>query len=182
MAKHNHSPPKSSGMNRRRFLSLAALGSASLLVPTPWMPRARAKGGVEALLLSCMDYRLLDDIVHYMNGRGLKDKYDHVILAGASLGATTERYPAWNETFWQHLEIAIQLHKIKKVMIMDHRDCGAYKVILGPEHLKSPEVEKETHAQYLKKLGNMVRERYPKLEIELLLMNLDGSVTPIPFK
>lgn len=34
-----------------------------------------------------MDYRLTDDTVAYMEGHGLHDKYDHVVLAGASLGA-----------------------------------------------------------------------------------------------
>ncbi len=182
MTRHNHSPPRKNGINRREFLSMAALGSASLLLPAPWMPRVSAKGEVEALLLSCMDYRFMDDIGRYMKERGLTDKYDHVILAGASLGATTDRYPAWNKTFWEHLEIAIQLHKIKKVMIMDHRDCGAYKVILGPEHAEDAEIEKETHARFLNQLGKQIQERFPSLAIELLLMNLDGTVTPIDFQ
>ena len=38
------------------------------------------------LLLSCMDLRLLDEIVAYMDGRNLTDRYDHVILAGAAWG------------------------------------------------------------------------------------------------
>jgi len=67
-----------------------------------------ASGKSEALLLSCMDYRLVDDTERYMSGRGLRDKYDHVILAGASLGVVSEKYPSWSKTFWEHLEVAIQ--------------------------------------------------------------------------
>src|SRR5262245_58173974 len=114
--------------SRRRFLQLAALGGgASLLAAIPFVPTARAAGTTEALLLSCMDFRLMDDIERYMSGRGLRDKYDHIVLAGASLGAITHKYRAWNKTFWQHLDIAIQLHAIHTVVVLDHRDCGAYK-------------------------------------------------------
>jgi hypothetical protein len=62
---------------------------------------------------------------------------------------------------------------------MDHRDCGAYKVILGAEHAKEPRVEKETHAAQLKKLKTRIMEKYPKLKIETLLMALDGKVEVI---
>jgi carbonic anhydrase len=143
------------------------------------LPEARAAGGTEALLLSCMDFRLMDEIERYMSGRGLRDKYDHVILAGASLGAITDEYPAWNQTFWDHLDIAIKLHNIREVIIMDHRDCGAYKVILGSEHVKDPNVERDTHATHLRKLKGMINAKYPKLNVETLLMSLDGKVEEV---
>ncbi len=173
---HDHKPAVMDE-NRRKFLKLVALGGGVSLLKAPsWIPEAAAAGGTEALLLSCMDFRLMDEIERYMSGRGLRDKYDHVILAGASLGAITDKYPAWNQTFWEHLDIAIKLHDINEVIIMDHRDCGAYKVILGAEHTRDPNVEKDTHAVHLKKLKGMINEKYPKLEVETLLMTLDGKV------
>lgn len=163
-------------MSRRKFLQLVALGGGAglLAVAAP-----SAASTPEALLLSCMDFRLMDDIERYMTGRGLREKYDHVVLAGASLGATTARYPAWNKTFWEHLDLAITLHRIRSVIVMDHRDCGAYKLILGAEHVKDPQIEKETHAAQLRKLRGMIREKYPDLEVETLLMALDGQVERI---
>lgn len=166
--------------DRRRFLQVAALGGgASLLAVTSLIPEARAAGAADALLLSCMDFRLMYDIERYMSGRKLRDKYDHIVLAGASLGALTDKYPAWSRTFWEHLDIAINLHNIHTVIIMDHRDCGAYKLILGPEHAKDPKTEKETHATQLKKLKAQIAEKYPKLKVEMLLMALDGKVEMI---
>lgn len=166
--------------SRRKFLQLAALGGGvSLLASVSLLPQARAAGGTDALLLSCMDFRLMDDIERYMSGRGLRDKYDHIVLAGASLGAITDKYPAWNKTFWEHLDIAIQLHSIHTVIVMDHRDCGAYKVILGPEHAQEPKKEKDTHAAQLKKLQGMINQKYPKLKVETLLMALDGQVETV---
>jgi carbonic anhydrase len=164
------------GASRRKFLQLAALGAGASLVAV--LPEARSAGGTDVFLLSCMDYRLMDDIERYMSGRGLRDKYDHVILAGASLGAITDKFPAWNKTFWEHLDIAIKLHNIHTVMIMDHRDCGAYKVVLGEAHAKDPKTEKDTHSAQLKKLKGMISKKYPKLKVETLLMGLDGKVEP----
>ncbi len=180
MNQQNDHKPAEMDENRRKFLKIVALGGGvSLVTATSWLPEARAAGGTDALLLSCMDFRLLDEIERYMSGRGLRDKYDHVILAGASLGAITEKYPAWNQTFWEHLDIAIKLHNIREVIVMDHRDCGAYKVILGAEHTKDANVERNTHATHLKKLKNMIKEKYPQLEVETLLMALDGKVEEV---
>jgi hypothetical protein len=163
--------------NRRQFLQLAALGAgASLLAATVWPSKARASGQVDALLLTCMDYRLTDSIELYMEQRGLQDKYDHVVLAGASLGAITHKYPAWNRTFWQHLDIALQLHHVPKVIVVDHRDCGAYKLIFGPESASDPELETRTHAEQLRDLRRAINTQYPELQVETLLMSLDGTV------
>lgn len=167
-------------MNRRIFLQHATLGGgASLLAAISWLPQARAADATDVLLLSCMDFRLMDDIERYMSDRGLRDKYDHIILAGASLGAITDKYPAWNRTFWEHLDIAIKLHNIHTVIVMDHRDCGAYKVILSAEHAKDSRVETDTHAAQLKSLKGMINDKYPKLKVEMLLMALDGKVETI---
>jgi carbonic anhydrase len=114
-----------------------------------------------------------------MFGRGLRDKYDHVVLAGASLGAITDKYPAWNQTFWEHLAIAIRLHHIHTVIVMDHRDCGAYKVMLGDQHAQDPAMERDTHTAQLKQLKGRIGERHPTLTVEMLLMALDGTAEVI---
>lgn len=143
------------------------------------LPKEVFPGHTDALLLSCMDYRLVDETERYMSERGLRDKYDHVILAGASLGATTDKYPAWNQTFWDHMDIAIKLHSIKRVVILDHRDCGAYKVILGEDFSKDPVKEKSVHSDKLLGLEKEIKRKYPELEIELHLMDLSGNVEKI---
>jgi carbonic anhydrase len=166
--------------SRRKFLQLAALGGGvSLLAATAWVPDALASGKTEALVLSCMDYRLIDDVESFMAGRGMRGKYDHVVLAGASLGAVTEKFPAWNQTFWEHLGIAIKLHHIHSVIIVDHRDCGAYKVILGADHAKTREAETNAHAEQLAQLKKAILEKHPDLKVETHLMSLNGKVEEI---
>jgi carbonic anhydrase len=158
---HSHAENGTVCVGRRTFLGWGVLG------------------GGASLLLSCMDYRLIDATGRYMSGQGLRDKYDHIILAGASLGALTEKYPAWNTTFWQHLDVAIQLHQIHKVLVMDHRDCGAYKVILGEDFSQNRAKETSIHTEKLKELRQQIHAKNPTLEVELLLMSLDGAVETI---
>ncbi|TAN48677.1 MAG: hypothetical protein EPN26_12305, partial [Rhodospirillales bacterium] len=158
---------------------LAALGAGAAMLAS-FLPRTTlAAGNTEALLLSCMDFRLLDEIVKYMDGRFLTNSYDHVILAGASLGALYEKKPSWGQTFWDHVDVAQQLHHIKKVIVMDHRDCGAYKTFISSDNVKTPQDEFDLHAKYLKKLGSDIKFRHPDLEVELLLMALDGKVEKV---
>lgn len=166
--------------SRRGFLQIAALGAgAALMAPMALPSVAHAAGNVDTLLLSCMDYRLMDEVAAYMQGKGKKDNYDHVVLAGAALGALVDAKPSWAATFWDHVEVAKQLHHISTVHIIDHRDCGAYKVFLGTDFGKEPDKETVVHTEMLQKLGMEVKKRHPDLKVELGLMGLDGKVETV---
>lgn len=163
-------------LGRRHFLTLAGIGASALAFG--WTPRlARAADGIDSLLLNCIDYRLTSKTTTYMESRGLKDNYDQVILAGAALGAVTPKYPDWGKTFREHVDIAIQLHNIKRIIVLDHRDCGAYKVFLGKD--LTGDAEKALHATELHRLTRRIHTAHPKLAVETLLMALDGSVETV---
>ena len=135
--------------------------------------------GVEALLLTCMDYRLVDAVHRYMAGRGLTGAYDHVILAGASLGALTHSYPAWSVTFRNHLALAVELHTIRRVLLLDHRDCMVYRRVFGRDLAADPDDETAVHAQQLAAVRDAIKRQHPTLAVEMLLMGLDGAVEEI---
>lgn len=168
-------PGHSCGYLSRRRLLAAAAGAAVL----PALPRGAAAGHANVLLLNCMDYRLLDDVGRYMDSRKLTDDYDQVILAGASLGALTGAEPSWGSTFWSHVDLALKLHHVHALIVIDHRDCGAYKLLFGEDYSLDPVREREVHAEQMRKLRAQVAERHPSLSTELLLMSLDGTVETI---
>ncbi|MEX0759854.1 MAG: carbonic anhydrase [Tistlia sp.] len=172
------SVPAAHRVGRRRFVQLAGLGAGlSLLVGLA--PRPAGAGTAEVLLLSCMDYRLVDDVGAFMAELGLTEDYDHVILAGASAGAVHPAFADWHATFWEHLQAAIDLHQVQRVMVIDHRDCGAYKIALGSDHLATPDRERDAHSELLGQLAAQIAERQPALAVETYLMALDGSVERI---
>lgn len=162
-------------LGRRAFVKLATAAAGTGLV-LGWAPGLAWAGSAQALLLTCIDYRFLDPTAAFMHGKGLDKKYDQVILAGASLGVVSEKFEAWHRTFWDHVDVAIELHGIHEVIVVDHRDCGAYKLALGPESMATPELETAVHERTLKTFGQLVRTRYPGLGISAYLMALDGTV------
>jgi carbonic anhydrase len=166
--------------SRRGFVQALALGGGVTLFSTLPSTRARADGMVDAALLTCMDYRLEADVLKWMDDKGMREKYDRLVLAGASLGALVDQMPDWGRTFWQHVKVAIDLHHIKKVMVLDHRDCGAYKVFVSPVAPASMEAEYDMHAIYLRRLRDKIKEKYKdELGVELYLMALDGTVQTV---
>lgn len=80
----------------------------------------------KVLLLTCMDFRFFEQIATVMRNAGLEGRYDHVILAGAALGTVVPGKKHWHKTFFDHLELAEKLHSIRAVIVLEHRDCGAY--------------------------------------------------------
>lgn len=142
---------------------------------------ARASGSYSsALVLSCMDLRMLDETTESLRKEKLSDEYDHVILAGAALGATTPLRPHWGQTFWDHLDLAVSLHEIKKLIIVEHEDCGAYAALLLPAgnrkyigdraHRKE---EEGFHHAIASELAKQVKERYG-LDARLLYAELES--------
>lgn len=172
---------------RRRFFELAATAGAATLVTTGLnlgvmkAPTLFAAGGgdVEALVLSCMDYRLVNEVNFLLNEHALVNKYDQIVLAGATLGMVSEKYPTWADTFWNHLDLAIKLHGVKRVIAINHRDCGAFKLTYNKDFGKSPDEETAIHTKVMTEFRDLVKRKQPIVEVELLLMWLDGHVQPI---
>ena len=164
--------------DRRRLLGMLGIGTVAVASGLPILP-AFAAGGTDALLLNCMDYRLTAKTTEYMAAQKMAGKYDQVVIAGASLGAKNDKFPAWGRTFWDHVQVAIELHHIHKIVVMDHRDCGAYKVILGEDLTKDPKKELDVHAAHMRSLRADINAKHPKLEVELLLMALNGKIEKV---
>ena len=169
--------------SRRRFFELAGTaGAASILTTGLSLGLTKAPslfaavGTTEALVLNCMDYRLANELTFFMSEHGLVNKYDQMVLAGATLAVATEKYPAWGETFWDHLDLAVELHGVKRVIAVNHRDCGAFKLAFGEDFGKLPDEETEAHSQVMLEFRDRVAKRRSALEVELLLMSLDGHV------
>ena len=129
-----------------------------------------------ALVFSCMDFRLLDEIVSFMNDVGYNNNYDQFILAGCSLSFINDQFKLWRKTATDHLDLAMKLHHIKEVICIEHAQCGAYKMCY-PE-LK-PENEKEIHVQNVIQFEKILSDSHPELKLHAFYMLLDGSVEKI---
>ena len=150
---------------------MLALAAGFTLLPLS----ARAAGGVTALAITCIDYRLVDDAVKFFDSRKLTNDYDQVSLAGASLAAVSDKFPEANAAFWNQLGLAKQLHNIKKVIVVDHRDCGAYKAAFAKDYKADRAGETLQHKGVMQQVKDKLAKLHPDLQSEFYLMALDGS-------
>jgi len=159
--------------DRRRFLHLSV--GAGVLAAFPSLAAA-AKGDYEAMLLTCIDPRFPEPTIKYMEGRHLAGRYSQFSIAGAAIGVVAPAFKTWAPAFWDNLAASIQLHRIPKVIAMNHRDCGAAKIAYGAAAVKDEAAETATHKAALLEFKNQVGEKQPTLTVELGLMALDGTV------
>ena len=159
--------------DRRRFLHVAA--GAGIIAAFPSLVLG-AEGNYDAMLLTCIDPRFPEPTIKYMEGRHMVGKYSQFTFAGASIGVVAPVFKTWAAAFWDNLAASIQLHHIPKVIAMNHRDCGAAKIAYGEAAVKDKATETATHKAALLEFKKQVGERQPKLQTELHLMALDGSV------
>lgn len=159
-------------LSRRNFLSAAGgVMGAGLMGGAA---RAADKG-VTALAVTCIDYRLADDATHFLDSHKLTNDYDQVSLAGAALAAVSPRFPSSNAAFWDHVGIAKQLHHIHKLIVVDHRDCGAYKVAFGKDYQGTGAAELTQHKTVMTQVKARLAKEHPDLTAEFYLMALDGK-------
>ena len=161
------------GPRRRQFFAIA--GGAALWGLRRGLARA-ASGEYEAMVLACIDPRLQEPVHDYLKKRGLIGRFSQFTIAGAADGVVAPRFAAWHDTFWDNLAISAELHQIKRVIAIDHRDCGAAKLAYGAASIATPNAETETHRKAFGQFRRELARRQPKLAVETGLMALDGSI------
>jgi hypothetical protein len=126
------------------------------------------------LVLGCIDYRLIDYLVNNMTER-YDEHFDLVVMAGSELFVVEQSksyYPSFNVTFFENVQIAIDLHHIQRVVAVSHEDCGAYKVRYGDDDCE------QRHIDNLKLLGDMIKSRY-NLPFDGYYLRLDSTMDKV---
>jgi carbonic anhydrase len=159
----------------RRGLMLGMAAGGAALALRPYFALA-AEGNYEAMVLGCIDPRLQEPVRKYTASRDLTGKYSQFVIAGAAIGVVAEPFKDWHKAFWDNLGTSIQLHHIKKVIAIDHRDCGAAKIAYGAEKVANATIETETHRGAMAEFRKQVAARFPQLGVETGLMALDGKI------
>jgi len=167
------------GISRRGFGSLLAGAAGASLLPLS----ARA-AQVDTLCITCIDYRFVQKDVTWLNTElGLDfNNWDVVALAGASLAGIQTAVPQNPSALWDQVKIARDLHKIKKVILLDHMDCGAYRVAYGapPNDPKLPEKEEfAKHEMVLRQVAAKIRTDYG-FQASGYIMPLQGRPINVP--
>ena len=129
----------------------------------------------KAMILSCIDPRFQSKVFNYLKKRKLNGQYSSFTIAGSAVGVTNIKFKKWQKTFIENLETSIQIHKINKLIVINHKDCGAAKLVNGKKQFNEFN-ENKIHEESFKKLKKILNNKFPKLYYEFFLMNLKSSM------
>ena len=125
----------------------------------------------EAMVLSCIDPRFQPKVYKYLKAKKLTGKYSSFTIAGAAIGVTAKKFKKWHSTFTDNLSTSIKLHKINKLIVINHRDCGAAKIVNGKKKFTSA-IENKIHEDSFKKIKKILSKKFPYLKMSFKLLSL----------
>ena len=123
----------------------------------------------EAMVLSCIDPRFQSRVYKYLKTKNLIGKYSSFTIAGAGIGVTHEKFKKWHSTFWDNLNTSIKLHKINKLIVINHTDCGAAKMA-NKEKKFNLSIENKMHKLSFKNIKNKLKKKHPKLKVKFKII------------
>ena len=125
----------------------------------------------EAMVLSCIDPRFQPKVYKYLKNKKLIGKYSSFTIAGAGIGVTHKKFKKWHTTFWDNLNTSIKLHKINKLIVINHKDCAAAKIANGKKKFNSL-VENKIHKKSFEAINKVINTKYPKLKVKFKTLSL----------
>lgn len=111
--------------------------------------------GCEAVIVTCIDFRFQEYINKWILENFDSKSFDRVAIAGGVFDF---------DHVQKQIEISKRLHNIKKVVLINHENCGVY----GETGIF------EKHAEDLKNAAAKIKEQYPDLKTETYYLHLDG--------
>ena len=133
------------------------------------------KQNYKAMVLSCIDPRFQVNVYNYLKKKKLSGKCSAFTIAGSAVGVTANKFKSWHKVFWDNFDTSVKLHNIKKLIVINHRDCGAVKIINGKKEFSRTN-ETKVHKNSFQKIKKIFKKKYPKLSIELKIISLNSKV------
>jgi len=161
----------------RRGLFGLGLGAAVAAATAP--AHAIEDKGYEAMLMKCIDPRFTTNTWAYMAARGWQNAYSQFNIAGGPIAAVAPAFQEWRATWEANLNVSVQLHNVKRVIGIVHRDCGAAAVAYGDRLKTDRAFETQMLTQALRAFRDQTKKAQPQVIVELGIMDLSGAVEPV---
>ena len=114
------------------------------------------------LLIRCMDFRLYKETRKWITESDLfEGGFDVISIAGAGKELVDGNEEVKNNLM-KHIGISVDIHQAKKIILFHHSDCGAYAL---DYKFSSTKEEKEKQFKDMKKVKEIILEKYPEVEV-----------------
>lgn len=116
--------------------------------------------------VSCIDPRF-----RAMTNRFLEERFGTEVFDPLTWAGSIEKIvnPETRDDYMKYeLSVSIELHEIKRLVFVAHKDCGWYKGIVA---FSSAKEEDDRMKGDLRKARDFVKESYPELVFELFLLD-----------
>ena len=115
----------------------------------------------EAILITCIDFRFHQVTVNYIReDLGIKE-FDLLTIPGVAKNLAQDNQPG-KEIIRIIKEVSLPLHRIKKIVVMNHWDCGGYG---GSSNFSSETDEEKRYKKDLVKAKQILNSKFPELEV-----------------
>ena len=110
------------------------------------------------MVLSCIDPRFQPIVFRYLKKKNLIGKYSSFTITGSAIGVTANKFKRWHKVFWDNFDTSLKLHNIKKLIVINHQDCGAAKIINGNKEFSQGN-ERIVHRNSLQNIKKIFRKK-----------------------
>lgn len=90
----------------------------------------------------------------------------------------SDPFKTWHKAWWDNLAVSIQLHQVKRVVGLCHRDCGAAALAYGDKIKTDPAFETAKLSEALRAFRAEVKKRHG-VDADLAIMGVNGAVQTV---
>lgn len=131
----------------------------------------------EAVVLTCIDFRFWRETVEFVEKELRVEDFDFPSLPGSAkaINDCVEE----EDLALSCIGVSCDLHHAKKIVIVNHEDCGAYggSAKFGNDQKK----EQEFHEEELRKAKKKLIDKYPEKEYILVFAKLANNGEEVEF-
>jgi hypothetical protein len=129
----------------------------------------------DVLAIHCGDYRFQSAFQEFLNRElNLDGNYDLLVIPGGPLSLTLAEYlPKFHWASWKWVRFFADFHKIRRLILIQHQDCGFYKTM--PAHLHASTEPRQRQEQDLRRVRDTIRRELPRLAVELYHAGFDAA-------
>jgi hypothetical protein len=125
----------------------------------------------DAAVLCCFDHRISLAVQKFLKRQGIR-RPDMIVVAGGAKAAASPQHDGERDFILEQVRLSVELHDASRLLLMAHSDCRTYGGLARFHN--DLRAEMEFHSEELRKAADLLRARFPQLNVEPYFVNFEG--------